>query len=143
MKVVLTVASVGLFLLSAKAHGRELRLEREAAGVAHVVFGGQNPPFVEALWRAERLRFWISTPLLAAALAGLLLARGAGGGRAALAALAWAPSVTFSVLGVMSFVRAGGLARGEAIGSAGWWSLVLVAAAATAALGRVSAAAAH
>jgi hypothetical protein len=132
----LVVASAVLFLLSAKAHGRELRLERQAAGVAHVVFGAQNPPVVEALWRAERTRFWIATPLLAACLAALLLTRGAEAGRVALATLAWAPSVSFTALGAWSFVRAGGLARGEAVGSAAWWSLVVVAAVVTALLGR-------
>jgi hypothetical protein len=132
----LLAGSVALFLAAAKAHGRELRLEREAAGVMHVVFGGQNPPVVEAIWSAERWRFWIATPLLAAALAALLVARHAGTGRIAMAALTWAPAISFTALGVLSFVRAGGLARGGAVGSAGWWSVVVVLAAATAALAR-------
>jgi hypothetical protein len=133
----LLVSSACLFLTAAKAHGRELRLEREAAGVFHVVFGGQNPPVVDALWGAERARFWISTPILAIALAALLLSRGAGAGRIALAALTWAPAISFSALGVLSFARAGGLARGGAAGSAGWWALVAALAAATAALARM------
>src|SRR5215468_10700283 len=117
-RAALLVASAGLFLLAAKAHGRELRLERQAAGVAHVVFGGQNPPIVESLWRSERARFWVATPILAAGLAALLLARGAGAGRISLAALAWAPSISFTALGAWSFLRAGGLARADAAGSA-------------------------
>jgi hypothetical protein len=129
----LLVASACLFLTAAKAHGRELRLEREAAGVLHAVFGGQNPPIVEAIWRAERARFWIATPIVAVALSALLFARGAGAGRIALAALTWAPAISFTALGALSFVRAGGLARGDAAGSAGWWSLVAALAAATAA----------
>jgi hypothetical protein len=134
----LLVASAVLFLLAAKAHGRELRLEREAAGVPHVVFGGQNPPMVESLWRSERARFWVATPILAAGLAALVLARGAGAGRVSLAALAWAPSISFTALGMWSFVRAGGLTRGEVAGSVGWWSLVAAATVATAVLGRTA-----
>jgi hypothetical protein len=100
----------------------------------HVQFGGHNPPLVEALWRAERARFWIGAPIFAAALVAWLLARGAPAGRVALAALAWAPALTFALLGAWSLARAGGLARGGVAGSIGWWSLVAVAAAATAAL---------
>jgi len=46
------------FLAAAKTHGRQLRLERELAGYWSVTFGGQNPPFVETLWRRERPIFW-------------------------------------------------------------------------------------
>jgi len=56
--LVLLAASVVTFLLAAKAHGRQLRLERELEGYHRVVFGGTNPPFVEALWRADRVRYW-------------------------------------------------------------------------------------
>jgi hypothetical protein len=52
------VASVVSFVLAAKAHGRQLRLERELEGYHQVVFGGSNPPFVDALWRADRVRYW-------------------------------------------------------------------------------------
>jgi hypothetical protein len=128
----LLASSVALFLITAKAHGRELRLEREAAGVAHVVFGGDNPAFVEALWKAERLRFWTLTPALALVLAVALAARGAPTSRVGLAVLAWAPSVVFAALGLFSMVRAGGLARGALAGSFGWWSLAAAVAATTA-----------
>jgi hypothetical protein len=49
-----------VFLLAAKLHGRELRLEREARGIREVSFGrgAQNDPFVVALWRRERYFFW-------------------------------------------------------------------------------------
>lgn len=50
--------SLGLFLAAAKAHGRQVRLERELAGVFSVVFGGGNPPAVEAIWRKDRWVFW-------------------------------------------------------------------------------------
>jgi hypothetical protein len=55
------------FLAAAKAHGRQLRLERELAGFWRVVFGGRNPPFVTALWKRDRILLWI------AAAAGLIL----------------------------------------------------------------------
>src|SRR5688500_4786889 len=49
------------FLVAAKAHGRQLRLERELAGYWEFTFGGPNPPFIDALWHRERLLYW-STP---------------------------------------------------------------------------------
>src|SRR6476619_4804412 len=94
--VLLTGSSLLLFLTAAKAHGRELRLERVAAGVDHVVFGGQNPALVESLWKAERVRFWIAAPLLAAALIAMLKARGVGTGVATLSALTWGSSLAFT-----------------------------------------------
>lgn len=120
-------ASAVAFLLAAKAHGRELRLEREAAGVMKVVFGGDNPPLVEALWSAERLRFWPTTIALGIA-AAILLAKG-GWPRATIAqaALLWAPTLVFVALGVASFMRAGGLDRGGVLGSVCWWALCAAA----------------
>ena len=50
--------ALALYLVAAKTHGRQLRLERELAGYWTVSFGGRNPPFVEALWHRERLIFW-------------------------------------------------------------------------------------
>lgn len=67
--LVLLATSAVTFLLAAKAHGRQLRLERELEGYHRVVFGGTNPPFVEALWRVDRVRYWST----AAAVAGLVL----------------------------------------------------------------------
>src|SRR5262245_176985 len=56
-----------VFLVAAKLHGRQLRLERERAGYMHVTFGrrAQNPPFVVALWRRERFIFWPTAAVLA------------------------------------------------------------------------------
>lgn len=63
--------SLVLFLLSAKAHGRQLRAERELEGVLEVDFRQRpQPPFVEALWRQDRIRFWLLFPAVAAALVG-------------------------------------------------------------------------
>jgi hypothetical protein len=129
-------ASLATFILAAKAHGRELRLEREVVGIFKVVFGGANPPFVDALWAAERLRFWIATPALALVLAVALVIAGASRSTIAFASLLWAPAVVFMVLGVSSIVRAGGLSRGELCGSLGWWSLVVGGFALAALLGR-------
>jgi hypothetical protein len=130
------IASVALFVLSAKAHGRELRLERELAGHWSVTFGAPNHPWVEALWRAERLRFWGFTLTLVAllvaadALRALPWLREADGarrwGRLALAALLWAPSISFIVSGVwalgrvLSMARSGAGDAGPAAASAAW-----------------------
>jgi hypothetical protein len=131
-------ASLATFILAAKAHGRELRLEREAAGILRVVFGGENPVFVETLWAAERLRFWIATPLLALTLAVALVIAGASRSTIAFASLLWAPSVVFMVLGLSSIVRAGGCERAGLSGSVGWWALMVGGFALVALLGRRS-----
>lgn len=129
-------ASLATFILAAKAHGRELRLERQAAGILRIVFGGDNPPFVDALWAAERLRFWIATPMLSLLLAVALVIAGASRSTIAFASLLWAPAMVFMVLGLSSIARAGGLARAELYGSIGWWSLVIGGFAVVALLGR-------
>lgn len=100
--LILVVASLALFILSAKVHGRSIRLEREAMGVMHVTFGGppgSNPPEVEALWSADRWRFW---PLMFGAIA-FFTTRSAG--ITALAALQWAPTVSFFTCAVLSTLR--------------------------------------
>jgi hypothetical protein len=61
------------FLVAAKAHGRQLRLERELSGYWHVTFGAQNPAFVEALWRRERLIYWSLAAMVALATIGFRL----------------------------------------------------------------------
>jgi len=119
----LIVASLILFVIAAKSHGRELRLEREAAGVTHVVFGGQNPPLVESLWRAERVRFAIVAPLLVLLFAVGLWLYGSGVVKTVLGALAFGPALAFLSLGVASFVRAGAFGRGQVGGSLAWWAL--------------------
>jgi hypothetical protein len=129
-------ASLATFILAAKAHGRELRLEREAAGIFRVVFGGENPAFVDALFNAERLRFWIATPMLALVLAVALVIAGASRSTIAFASLLWAPAVVFIVLGLSSIVRAGGFERAGLGGSVGWWALVVGGFALVALLGR-------
>jgi hypothetical protein len=109
----------GAFLVAAKAHGRQLRLERELAGYAEVSFRARNPPWVEALWRRERRRFWAVGAILAAA--SIPLHR---------------PSVTdaivvhaalpftcaFVVTGLLSVART---PRSRGIATVGWWALTL------------------
>jgi hypothetical protein len=129
-------ASLTTFILAAKAHGRELRLERVAAGIQQVTFGGDNPAFVDALWTAERLRFWVATPILSLILIVVLVLAGASRSTIAFASLLWAPSVVFSVLGIWSIVRAGALERAGLGGSLAWWSLVVIGFAVVALLGR-------
>jgi hypothetical protein len=137
MKILLYgVASFATFILAAKAHGRELRLERVAAGIQQVTFGGDNPSFVDALWAEERLRFWVTTPILSLALAVVLALAGASRTTIGFATLLWAPSAVFMVLGLMSIVRAGALERAELGGSVAWWSLVAIGGFVVALLGR-------
>jgi hypothetical protein len=73
----LVLISLATFLLAAKSHGRQVRLERERAGFHSVVFGGHNPDFVEALWKRDRWRYWPTFFAVAALVLGLR-ARGIG-----------------------------------------------------------------
>lgn len=134
-------ASVALLLVAAKAHGRQVRLERERAGYHEVVFGGENPPFVEALWRRDRVGYWSVVPVAAVLLGAAAWRAGAGPGFLLTAVLLWAPTVGFVALGLASLGR---LLRGKEgeeewrraalRGSAGWWGGVGLAALAVAAL---------
>lgn len=112
---------VGALLVAAKAHGRQVRLEREAAGYREVVFGGENPAFVEALWRRDRRRFWGTLPFAALAL-GALAWSARGWPLALVAALLWAPIVSFHVAGLLGFASQKGR------GGVGWWAAALGAA---------------
>lgn len=123
-------AFVLLLLAAAKAHGRQVRLEREARGIRTVDFRRDNDPWVEALWRRDRRVFWTAFPvllLLALALSALMRADWP----VALLLAAGAFASSFVVAGLASlarFVRAG---MGEAAwrrtalrGSALWWAAV-------------------
>lgn len=136
-------ASAALLLLAAKAHGRQVRVERERAGYDHVVFGGDNPPHVEALWARDRRRYWTFVPPAAVALAGAAwLARPGDWGLALVAALLWAPTMGFVFAGLRSLAEFGRVeprkdeawARRAQRGSAAWWAAVALAAAATVSL---------
>ncbi|HUR61164.1 MAG TPA: hypothetical protein VM286_02205 [Candidatus Thermoplasmatota archaeon] len=52
------VVALGLVVAAAKAHGRQLRLEREQAGYPRADFRGPNDAWVETFWRHDRIRFW-------------------------------------------------------------------------------------
>ena len=100
----LILASIALFFASAKAHGRQLRLEREFEGHYSVEFGGKNHPWVAALWRAERFRFWIlaaafEIPVL------VLSFKTSFNWKILLLAIGWIPSLAFSITGALSLLR--------------------------------------
>ena len=58
--MILYAVALVIFLAAAKLHGRQLRVEREHAGVMSVDFRRRstNPPFVLALWRKDRWTLW-------------------------------------------------------------------------------------
>lgn len=122
----LGIALVAWILLAAKAHGRQVRLERQAKGVFAVDFRGSNPPEVEAIWKRDRRVFW---PTMAV-LSGLLVSAGfwTDDLELAVAALPVAFATSFVVAGLASWSRLGG---GD-WRSFGWWTLVALAAAGTA-----------
>ncbi|MDB5050579.1 MAG: hypothetical protein JWO30_3650 [Fibrobacteres bacterium] len=142
--------SLALILVAAKAHGRQLRLERERAGYWDAVFGGENPEWVEALWRRERILFWSAAA--GAALIGLAYAWAASRHlwpmplpdqdgipppwALLLLAAAWPFAFAFILTGLASIARlAASLGSGPTpsqtwlrnawVGTAGWWALTL------------------
>jgi hypothetical protein len=65
--------NLALLLAAAKAHGRQMRMERLARGHAIAGFArGVNPPWVEARWAWERRLFWGLYPALLGLCTGLL-----------------------------------------------------------------------
>ncbi|MEA3203282.1 MAG: hypothetical protein QOI63_957 [Thermoplasmata archaeon] len=137
--------ALALILAAAKAHGRQLRLERVQAGHPQADFRAPDDPWVEALWRNDRIGFW--TLFLALGAAGLMWALAAGGvgggafwGRFPVS-LAWAFAGAFFVMGVQSLWRladrdhAGW--QSHAIGTSFlWWTLVALLFGVSAGLGR-------
>jgi hypothetical protein len=139
---VVLVLSLVTFLVAAKTHGRQVRLERERAGYTQVVFGGSNPEFVESLWKRDRIRFWSTAALVLVLLAGVRLAGTSlklslplGGGTLGTGwMMLFLPLIAgFLVCGAASLVgflsdRAGepGFTAAAIPGSVGWWSLLLV-----------------
>jgi hypothetical protein len=113
--LVFLATSVVTFLVAAKAHGRQLRLERELEGYHRVIFGGTNPPFVEALWRADRVRYWSIAVALSVGVLGLYALTRAlgwrwpflhgGSGSAAWLVVWGAPVVAFLTCGFWSLTR--------------------------------------
>jgi hypothetical protein len=131
------LATVALVLVAAKAHGRQVRLEREQKGVFRVDFRRGNPAAVEAVWRRDRLTFWPAFALLGVAGAALVIAGRRPDPAAALALVAaWAFAAAFLVAGLASWVRLTARSEGPLpwrrraqLGSAAWWAGVAAAAA--------------
>lgn len=139
------------FVVAAKAHGRQLRLERELQGYWKVSFGGLNPPYVDALWRRERFAFWslegalVCVTVFGRALVPEVLVSplpdGAGGSLHGVVLLhgVLPPIAAFLATGLWSAVRCAlptrgalvavgaplGWKPGGLIGLAGWWALAL------------------
>jgi hypothetical protein len=128
------VATAILILSAAKAHGRQIRLEREARGFMRVDFRSRNEPYVEALWRRDRRLFWATFAFLAgfSLVAAAVTADWPLGGFL----MAWSFAASFVAAGLASWRRFFADAIGEAVwrrqavaGSVRWWLLVLLAAA--------------
>ena len=113
--VIVATFGVATFFTAAKTHGRQVRLEREAAGFHHVVFGGDNPADVEAIWARDRHLYWaVAGAASAVGVVAVLLAtfgyvpRLVGSGAAA--GWAWFLDGLLSILGlpmVLAFMIAG------------------------------------
>lgn len=131
----LTLAALAAWTLAAaKAHGRQVRIEREQQGIFHVDFGGQNPASVERIWREDRRVFWPAFALLALLLAGVALL--GGDPLRAAVALPAAFAAAFMAAGAASWIRMARRRQGPLpwrrrawLGSVGWWSLALASAA--------------
>jgi hypothetical protein len=134
-------ATLALVLAAAKAHGRQVRLEREQQGFFTVDFRAANPPEVEAIWRSDRRVFW---PLLVVSACGVMGALAWGwsstgippGADEIAIYLGWAVAAAFMLAGLVSWLRLarreggdGAWQRAAYRGSLGWWALVAVAAA--------------
>jgi hypothetical protein len=133
------LAALALVLAAAKAHGRQLRLEREQAGHPEANFRGPNDPWVETLWRNDRIGFW--TLCLALGAAGLFWSLAGPLWERFPISLAWAFAGAFFVMGVQSLWRlADKDERGwesNAIGTSFlWWTLVALLFGLSAGLGR-------
>lgn len=118
-------AAVALVLVSAKTHGRLVRLEREAAGFFEVDFMADNAPEVEALWARDRRTFWRTFAVFAVALLALawLLPWMQPAWFRVGAPLVAAFAASFAVAGAGSQRRRGRPTRADA----GWWAAVAAA----------------
>lgn len=133
MEIILLVpASLALILAAAKAHGREVRLAREAAGILQVDFGRDNGPFVNALWRRDRRRYWTLLPALALAFssaAWFAPVPGASRTMGVSAALILAIALTFTIVGIRTRAGRGGGRERRAFADSDilWWGTLVAA----------------
>lgn len=139
------LASVLLLFAAAKAHGRQVRLERERKGHHHVEFGGVNHPEVMALWRRDRVGFWSVVPAAFLLLAGLywlgdqrlvplppVIGRDPTFGFSLVFLFLWPPILGLVAMGLASLARLlrasptddAAWRRDAVRGSAFWWSVV-------------------
>ena len=95
--------SILLFFVAAKSHGRQLRLEREVAGYDHVVFGGNNPQFVEDLWRKDRVQYWRLFAVLM--ILSIAVTVSLHSWDFLILSCIWTFAAAFTVVGISSFVR--------------------------------------
>lgn len=132
---VLLVAPV--IVAAAKAHGRQVRMERELEGHFNVDFRADNPPWVERLWKRDRIVYWSAFALMLGLgwQAGLQTALI--GGLALILLAAWALVGAFFTAGIASLARFARAVRTKPLvraergpwlraawrGSALWWGL--------------------
>lgn len=126
------LALAGWVLAAAKAHGRQIRIEREQQGVFHVDFRGPNPASVEEIWRRDRRLFWACFAVFALGVAASALLAGEWAVASLAAPAAFA--LAFTIAGIASWVRMALRRKGPLpwrrrahAGSAAWWGLVVVA----------------
>ncbi|HEY0138928.1 MAG TPA: hypothetical protein VGB85_32805 [Nannocystis sp.] len=122
--ILLSIVTLGV---AAKTHGRQIRRERERAGYTHVTFGGDNPPFVTALWRRDRQRLWTTATATAFAMLALIgLGHApASGILGTVWSLVFLPMLAgFALSGLASSRRAARSGCGSCIGGFAWWSLL-------------------
>jgi hypothetical protein len=107
------------FLISAKTHGRQHRLERELAGYWSVSFTSRNHPWVESFWFRQRVIYWS----LAAVTATLMITRKWGNLYVRLpVAIVGSMSVAFILTGLLSVARlAVRLSRNATVPSTDWF----------------------
>lgn len=128
------LATVAFVVVAAKAHGRQVRLEREQQGVFRVDFRRQNPSAVEIIWRQDRRTFWPAFAVFGLAGTGLVVGQPDPLPHLPLF-LAWAFAEAFVVAGLASWVRMAGRREGPPpwrrraqLGSFAWWGVVVAAA---------------
>ena len=129
--------SMAAFLAAAKAHGRQIRLERELAGIFEVVFGGKNSPFVTTLWRRDRIILWTTAVAVLALFVAYVSVRHRARWEYLPLSFLWPITSGFFTAGLTGLVRTVSAYRKSApqhnagfppafSGSLGWWLLATI-----------------